>query len=159
VYKRQVYVLNDADAAGVAAMRYGVGKGEAGVVMLLTIGTGIGSAMFIDGQLVPNTEFGHMFLRDQEAVVEKFVSGSARKAAGLDWEEWGERFNTYLHHLDRLFTPDLIILGGGGSKQFAKYQHKIDVKFRVIPAGLLNKAGAVRAAYYARKQEEKRKKK
>lgn len=154
-----VYVLNDADAAGVAAMRYGAGKGEDGVVMLLTIGTGIGSALFIDGKLVPNTELGHLFLGGHETVVEKYASGNARKAAGIDWQEWGERFNTYLHHLDRLFTPDLIILGGGGSKQFAKYENKIDVKYRVIPAELLNKAGAVGAAYYARKQEEKKKKK
>lgn len=144
-----VFVLNDADAAGVAAMQYGIGKGEQGVVLMLTIGTGIGSALFIDGQLVPNTEFGHLYLKGHKQVVEKYVSKKAREAAGLEWEDWGERFDEYLHHLDRLLTPDLVILGGGGSKRFDKYSDKFTVDYRVVPAGLLNKAGAIGAAWYA----------
>ncbi len=154
-----VHVLNDADAAGIAVMRYGVGKGKAGVVIMLTIGTGIGSAMFIDSRLIPNTEFGHLYLKGQEEVAEKYTSGSARKRLGLDWKEWGKRFNTYLHHLDRLFSPDLIILGGGGSKHWESYKPVIDVDFPVMPAGLLNKAGSVGAAYYAWALEKGKKKK
>jgi polyphosphate glucokinase len=144
-----VFVLNDADAAGVAAMQYGIGKGEQGVVLMLTIGTGIGSALFIDGQLVPNTEFGHLYLKGHKQVVEKYVSKKAREAAGLEWEDWGERFDEYLHHLDRLLAPDLVILGGGGSKRFDRYSDKFTVNYRVVPAGLLNKAGAIGAAWYA----------
>ncbi|MGH1434035.1 MAG: polyphosphate--glucose phosphotransferase [Lewinella sp.] len=152
-----VYVLNDADAAGVASMRFGAGKGEEGVVMMLTVGTGIGSALFIDGQLVPNTELGHLFLKNKKEVVEKAVSKVARKEKELTWAQWGKIFNKYLLHLQRLFSPDLIIIGGGGSKSFDEYKDELTVDFRVKPAGYLNKAGAVGAAWYAWEQEQKAK--
>lgn len=144
-----VHVLNDADAAGVAAMQYGIGKGEKGVVLMLTIGTGIGSALFVDGKLVPNTEFGHLYLRNSAKVVEKYVSKVARKNRELSWIEWGHEFNRYLLHLQRLLSPDLVILGGGGSKSFDEYKGTLTVDFPVKPAAFLNKAGAVGAAYYA----------
>jgi polyphosphate glucokinase len=150
-----VYVLNDADAAGLAAMRYGAGKGEDGVVLMLTIGTGIGSALFVDGQLVPNTELGHLYLKNDEKVVEKTVSGSARKAKDMSWEDWGVLFNNYLLHLQRLFSPDLVIIGGGGSKHFDSYADQITVDFKVRPAGFLNKAGAIGAAAYAMEMSKK----
>ncbi|RMF03375.1 MAG: ROK family protein [Bacteroidetes bacterium] len=152
-----VHVLNDADAAGIAAMQYGVGKGEKGVVLMLTIGTGIGSALFIDGKLVPNTEFGHLYLKGDSKVAEKFVSNKAREIAQLEWEDWGVRLDTYLHHIDRLLTPDLVIIGGGGSKRFDKFKDKLTVDFRVVPAGLLNKAGAIGAAWYAWEVSKKKK--
>lgn len=153
----QVYVLNDADAAGVASMHYGAGKGEDGVVLMLTIGTGIGSALFIDGQLVPNTELGHLYLADQPKVVEKALSKVARKTQNLSWQEWGKGFNKYLLHLQRLFSPDLIIIGGGGSKNFDEYKDQLTVDFTVKPAGYLNKAGAVGAAYYAWERSQRSK--
>lgn len=150
-----VHVLNDADAAGVASMHYGAGKGEMGVVFMLTIGTGIGSALFIDGTLVPNTELGHLYLKGQDQVAEKMISKAARKAQGLSWKEWGPHFNQYLLHLQRLFSPDLVILGGGGSKNFDEFKDAITTNFRVKPAGYLNKAGSVGAAYYAWAMEQK----
>lgn len=150
-----VYVLNDADAAGVASMRFGAGKGEQGVVMMLTIGTGIGSALFIDGKLVPNTELGHLFLRNKKEVVEKQVSKMARADKDLSWTQWGKVFNKYLLHLQRLFSPDLIIIGGGGSKSFDEYKDALTVNFQVKPAGYLNKAGSVGAAYYAWEEEQR----
>ena len=150
-----VYVLNDADAAGVAAMRFGAGKDEDGVVLMLTVGTGIGSALFVDGELVPNTEFGHLYLRNRKKVVEKALSKVTRRAEGISWTEWGTRFNEYLHHLQRLLSPDLVIVGGGGSKHFAEYADQLTVEFPVKPAGYLNKAGAVGAAYYAWSMERR----
>lgn len=153
-----VYVLNDADAAGVASMHYGAGKGEMGVVFMLTVGTGIGSALFIDGKLVPNTELGHLYMKNHDKVVEKSISKAARKAQDLSWREWGNQFNKYLLHLQRLFSPDLVIIGGGGSKSFDEYKDSITTDYRVKPAGYLNKAGAVGAAYYAWEKEEEKKK-
>lgn len=151
-----VHVVNDADAAGVAAMFYGAGKGEQGVVLMLTIGTGIGSALFIDGHLVPNSELGHLYMRNEKEVAEKQVSKAARKAEGKSWKEWGKGFNKYLLHIQRLFSPDLVIIGGGGSKQFDEYADQLTVNFRVKPAGYLNKAGAVGAAHYAWELEQAR---
>ncbi|MCB0638892.1 MAG: ROK family protein [Lewinella sp.] len=150
----QVHALNDADAAGIAAMRYGIGKGKMGVVLLITIGSGIGSALFIDGKLVPNTEFGHIYMKGHKEVAEVYCSGNARKRENLEWPEWGKRFNEYLEYLDRTLSPSLIILGGGGSKHWDKYCDEITVDVRVKPAGLLNQAGAVGAAYYAWQQEQ-----
>lgn len=152
-----VHVLNDADAAGVASMHYGAGKGEMGVVFMLTIGTGIGSALFIDGKLVPNTELGHLYLKGQGKVAEKLISKAARKEQGLSWAEWGPHFNKYLLHLQRLFSPDLVILGGGGSKNFDEFKDAITTNYKVKPAGYLNKAGAVGAAHYAWEMEQKKK--
>lgn len=142
-----VHVLNDADAAGIAEMQFGLGKGKDGTVLLITIGSGLGSALFTDGRLVHNTEFGHVLLNGK--VAEHYASNSARKEQNLDWEEWGNRFNEYLHHIVRLLSPDYIILGGGISKRFEEYAHYLDVETPVSPALLYNNAGAVGAAYYA----------
>lgn len=142
-----VEVLNDADAAGLAEMRFGLGKAQKGVVVLITIGSGLGSALFIDGKLVPNTEFGHMRLHGD--IAEVYASSKARKLNDLSWETWGERFNEYLHYLCRIINPDLIILGGGASKKFPKYSEVIDVKVPVRPAQLRNAAGTVGAAVHA----------
>lgn len=145
----RVHVLNDADAAGIAIMHFGIGKGVPGVVLVLTIGTGIGSALFIDGRLVPNTEFGHLYLMNKKEVVEKQVSGAVRKAAEMSWATWGKKFNKYLLHLERLLSPDLVILGGGDSKYFDSYSDKFTVRFPVKAAQYLNKAGTIGAAHYA----------
>ncbi len=145
----QVHVLNDADAAGIAIMHFGIGKGVPGVVLVLTIGTGIGSALFVDGRLVPNTEFGHLYLMNKKEVVEKQVSGAVRKTTEMSWATWGKKFNKYLLHLERLLSPDLVILGGGDSKYFDSYSDKFTVSFPVKAAQYLNRAGTVGAAFYA----------
>jgi polyphosphate glucokinase len=142
-----VHALNDADAAGIAEMQFGLGKGKDGVVLLITIGSGLGTALFTDGRLVPNTEFGHLLLNGK--VAEHYASNSVRKVENLEWDVWGHRFNEYLHHIERLLSPDYIILGGGISKRFEEYAHYLDVKTPVSPALLYNNAGAVGAAYYA----------
>ena len=142
-----VEVLNDADAAGLAEMRFGLGRSHKGVVVLITIGSGIGSALFINGKLVPNSEFGHM--RFHGDIAEAYASSNARKRDGLSWIEWGARFNEYLHYLCRIINPDLIILGGGASKKFDKYKEAIDVNIPVKPAELRNEAGIAGAAVHA----------
>lgn len=144
----KVFVSNDADVAGLAEMRYGLGKGVKGSVLLLTIGTGIGSALFVDGQLVPNTEFGHIFLKNQKVIAEKFAADSIRKKEDLSWEDWGERFNKYLLHMEKIIQPNLIILGGGGSKKFNKFSDQLKIKTKVVPAQLLNNAGIIGAGIY-----------
>jgi len=149
-----VEVLNDADAAGVAEMRFGHGKGEEGVVLMITIGSGLGSALFMDGKLVPNTEFGHMKMMGKAAEV--FASNKARKTAELSWEEWGMRFDKYLRYVKRILNPDLVLLGGGASKRFEKYQDQLTVDLRVQPAELKNTAGIIGAALHARYQARKR---
>ena len=145
--KLPVEVLNDADAAGIAEMRFGLGKEEPGVVLLVTIGSGLGSALFLDGELIPNTEFGHLKLNGKP--IEHYASNNARKRDSLEWHEWGERFNEFLHYVNRIVNPDLILLGGGISKKFEKYEEHIDIDIRVKPAKLLNAAGTVGAAMYA----------
>jgi polyphosphate glucokinase len=142
-----VKALNDADAAGLAEVHYGDDENENGVVMLLTLGTGIGSALFVEGQLVPNTELGHLFLNNR--VAEHYAANSVRENESLSWEEWAARLNEYLRHLERLFSPDLFILGGGVSKEFADFGHLLHTKARVKPAKLLNNAGIVGAAAFA----------
>lgn len=142
-----VMALNDADAAGYAEMGFGKGKEHKGTVLLITIGSGIGTALFVNGRDVPNTEFGHLFMHNM--VAENYVSNSARKKLDLSWEKWGKRFNEYLQHLDRLLSPDLYILGGGISKDFDSYSKYFRVAAPVEPAKLLNNAGIVGAACYA----------
>lgn len=146
---QKVYVRNDADLAGLAEVRFGVGKDVGGVIMLITIGTGLGSAIFIDGKLVPNTELGHLYLEGQKKIAERYAADSARKNQNLSWDKWGERFNEYLNHINFLFSPNLIILGGGASKKMAKYEDKIKVKTEVKPASLQNNAGIIGAACLA----------
>ncbi len=144
---RQVVVLNDADAAGIAEMRFGAGRGRDGVVVMLTLGTGIGSAVFVDGILVPNTELGHLELRGADA--EKYAASSVRVSKDLSWKKWGHRVNRYLQMVEKLFTPTLFIIGGGVSKKATKYLKYIDVRAEVQPAILRNKAGVVGAAMAA----------
>lgn len=152
VSKCPVFALNDADAAGIAEMRFGLGKGRNGTVLLLTIGTGIGSALFTDGHLVRNSELGHIRMFNESA--EKHVAESARKREDLSWEEFGKRFNEYLLYIQRTFFPDLVLLGGGISKKFHKYEPYFTVKFEVQPAHFRNKAGAIGAAMYAKEMYE-----
>ncbi|MBL7781477.1 MAG: ROK family protein [Saprospiraceae bacterium] len=146
-----VYVTNDADAAGMAEMRYGVGKGEEGVVMLITIGTGLGTALFYKGMMIPNTELGHLLWPHGKSA-EAYASSGARERLKISRKEWAERFNGYLLHLERLFSPDLFILGGGESKFFEQYKSQLQTQARVIPAKLLNNAGIIGAAVYAAEQ-------
>lgn len=145
-----VEVLNDADAAGLAVMKFGLGKDKPGVVLLITIGSGLGSALFIDGKLVPNTEFGHMILHGEAAEV--YASNKTRKAEDLSWEAWGGRFNEYLAYVERIINPDLVLLGGGISKHFSKYEAYLDVDLNVHAAELRNHAGTIGAALYAKQQ-------
>lgn len=143
-----ITVINDADAAGLAEMTFGAGQGRNGVVLVITIGTGLGSALFIDGHLLPNTELGHIEIDGEDA--EKGASDAARQREGLSWKRWGKRFNKYLNTLDYLFSPDLIILGGGISKDHEKFMPLLDVRAEVQPAKLLNEAGIIGAALAAR---------
>ncbi|CAN5407773.1 ROK family protein [soil metagenome] len=141
---RPLLALNDADAAGVAEMAYGAAQGHGGTVLLLTIGTGIGSALFIDGHLVPNTELGHLELHGKAA--ELRLSGAARDRRGIGWKRWGREFDEYLAMIERYFWPDLIILGGGVSKEMARYGKYLTARAPVVAAGLLNTAGIAGAA-------------
>lgn len=140
----QVKLVNDADAAGLAEMKFGVGRGKQGTVLLLTFGTGIGSALFNHGRLFPNAELGHIPWRGKP--MERFAAASVRKRAGLDWPEWTERVNIYLAVVERLFSPGLIIVGGGISKKPDKFMPYIRANARVVPARLHNDAGIVGAA-------------
>ena len=144
---RPVAVVNDADAAGIAEMKFGAGAGRRGVVMMITLGTGIGTALFVDGALVPNTELGHLHLHHGEA--EHWAADSARERDDLSWEEFGERVNHYLALIQRLFWPDLIIVGGGASKKAQKFFAQFTVDTEVVPAALQNEAGIVGAAMLA----------
>ena len=143
-----VKMINDADAAGLAEMRFGAGKGRKGVVMIVTIGTGLGSAMFVEGTLVPNLELGHLEIRGKDA--ELRASDAARNKKNLSWKEWTKRFNEYLSTLEKLFWPDLFILGGGGSKKFDKFKDYLKVRAEVVPAATLNEAGIIGAALAAK---------
>lgn len=144
-FKCQVKVLNDADAAGVAEMTHGSGKDwQKGVVVLITLGTGIGSAIFLDGKLLPNTELGH--LNYKKSVFEKYASNSARELKKMGWKSWGNELNNYLNHLNLLFSPDIIMIGGGVSKHFANYKDYLIVDTKVETAKLLNDAGIIGAA-------------
>lgn len=145
-----VLLINDADAAGIAEMKYGVGRhyGETGVIFLLTFGTGIGSAVFVDGSLMPNTELGHMEMNGMDA--EHYASDFVRKKEKLNWDEWAARVNEYLNRLEALFSPDLFILGGGVSKKNQKYLSLLHTQAQIVPAQLLNEAGIVGAALAAK---------
>lgn len=142
-----VTLINDADAAGLAEMRFGAGKEHPGVVMMLTIGTGIGSALFVNGSLVPNTELGHLKVRDKDA--ERRASDRVRVEKELSWKDWAKRFDEYLVYVESLFYPDLFILGGGASKNFDKFADFLTARTPVVPAALLNDAGIVGAAMEA----------
>ena len=143
----QTCVVNDADAAGVAEMKFGAGRDQKGIVMIVTVGTGIGSAMFTGGKLVTNTELGHIYLNGK--IAEHYASDAARKKLELTWKKWGKRFDKYLRHVENIFWPDLIIIGGGMSKRYDKFKDYITVKTEVVPARLLNDAGIIGAALFA----------
>jgi polyphosphate glucokinase len=142
-----VVVLNDADAAGLAEMRFGAGAGRRGVVFVLTLGTGLGSGMFNDGTLVPNTELGHMEIRGRDA--ERRSAAVARTRRGLSWKAWASDLDEHLHAIDKLFWPNLIILGGGVSKNADKFIPRLTVRPPVVAATLRNDAGIVGAAMAA----------
>ena len=140
----EVRAVNDADAAGVAELAYGSGRGQEGVVIMVTLGTGIGTALFLHGQLVPNTELGHVEIDGKEA--EKEASEMVRENKGLSWAKWAKRVDRYLNHLESLFWPDLIIIGGGASRKANKFLPLLTVRTPVVAASLQNDAGIVGAA-------------
>lgn len=147
-----VHMMNDADAAGVAEMAFGAGQGQKGTVIVLTFGTGIGSALFTQGVLVTNTEFGHMELNGKE--VEPRTSYKAREDLSLGWKKWAKRVNTYLNYLERLFSPDLFIIGGGASKKSDKFFPLLKLDTPIVTAKLLNEAGIVGAALMASQSQD-----
>ncbi|MFC8275157.1 polyphosphate--glucose phosphotransferase [Streptomyces sp. NPDC057271] len=146
----QVTVLNDADAAGIAEMTFGAGRGRTGTVILLTLGTGIGSALFVDGRLVPNTELGHLELKGHDA--EKRASTKAKEDEDLSWEHWAtRRVQKYLAHVEMLFSPELFIIGGGVSRKADRFLPLIEgIRAEIVPAELQNNAGIVGAAMATR---------
>lgn len=149
-----VHVVNDADAAGVAEARYGAARDTDGVVLVTTLGTGIGSALLVDGILVPNTELGHIELDGHDA--EKKAADSARERDDLSWEHWAKRLRKYYTALEDLFWPDLIVIGGGVSKKHEKFLPLLDLRTPTVPAELLNSAGIVGAAVLAAEQSRGR---
>lgn len=142
-----VTVINDADAAGLAEMAFGAGRDKRGVVLIVTIGTGLGTALFTNGHLLPNAELGHIEINGYDA--ETRASDAARKRDKLSWRKWAGRLDEYLHHLENLIWPDLIILGGGVSKKYDRFLPHLTVQAEVVPAQLLNEAGIVGAAMAA----------
>jgi polyphosphate glucokinase len=144
---RPGYFLNDADAAGLAEMRFGAGRGASGTTLMLTFGTGIGSALFVDGKLWPNTELGHMEVNGREA--EAQASARIRTVDNLGWADWARAVNVVLDGYQRLLWPDLVIVGGGISEQWASFGHLLRADTRIVPAELRQHAGLVGAAIYA----------
>jgi polyphosphate glucokinase len=146
-----VTVINDADAAGYAVMNYGIGKGKMGLVLMITIGTGLGSGAFFDGKLIPNFEMGQIPYKEYDKI-EKYAAASIKKRDDLSYKKWGKRFNTFLELVELLVCPDLIFLGGGTSDDFDEFKKWITVETPVIPAHLGNHAGIVGAACAALNQ-------
>lgn len=144
---RPVHVMNDADAAGYAEVAFGAAQGREGMVLVVTLGTGIGTAMVHDGRLVPNTELGHLEIEGRDA--ETRASNAAREREDLGWEEWAARLTTYFGALERLLTPALFVVGGGVSKHAATFLPMIDIETEIVPAALLNSAGIIGAAVLA----------
>lgn len=140
-----VAVGNDADAAALAEIKFGAGRNVSGLLVVITLGTGIGSGMAINGRLVPNSEFGQLYMASG-VMAEPYASESAKKRDDINSREWGQRINEYLKEVERLVYPDLIILGGGGSKKFEKFQQELTLETPVLPAELRNLAGIVGAA-------------
>jgi polyphosphate glucokinase len=149
-----VTVINDADAAGYAAMNYGIGKGKQGFVVMITIGTGLGSGAFLDGELIPNFELGQIPYKKFKKI-EEWAAASSKERDGLTYKQWGKRFNVFLEYVELIISPDLIILGGGTSKDFDQYKKYITIETPVIPAGLQNHAGIIGAAAAALHQGPK----
>lgn len=140
-------VANDADVAGLAEMRFGAGKGRRGVVLVVTLGTGIGTALFSDGRLVPNTEFGHVEVHGRDA--ERWAADSVRLRGGLSWKKWAHRVDEYLNRVHFYLWPELIIVGGGVSKRHDRFLPRLTVDTEVVPAQLRNEAGIIGAALAA----------
>ncbi|GJM41040.1 MAG: polyphosphate glucokinase [Ardenticatenaceae bacterium] len=140
---------NDADVAGLAEMRFGAGEGQMGTVMIFTLGTGIGSAVFVNGRFLPNTELGHLYLRNMKKDAEDYAAERIREEENLSWKQWGKRLNTYFQHIEFLFSPELIIIGGGVSKKHEEFLHYIKTRADIVPAELRNEAGIVGAAVLA----------
>lgn len=149
-----VSLLNDADAAGLAELSFGEAKGVPGVCILITLGTGIGSATFIDGVLVPNTELGMLKMRD--GIAEDYATNRVREELDLSWKVWGGNLNDYLQHLEVLFSPNKIIISGGVCKKFDKYEQFLNTETEVIPAKLLNNAGIIGAAMGMQRRLDKK---
>ena len=152
VVGRDVHLINDADAAGVAEMKFGVGKKEKGLAIMTTLGTGIGSAIFIGGELVPNTELGHLQIDGID--YETKAAFSAKEREELSWEQWAQRLQRYYSTLEALFTPDLFIVGGGVSKEHELFLPLLKLKTRIVPAALKNNAGIIGAARVASKNKK-----
>ncbi|WP_136193141.1 polyphosphate--glucose phosphotransferase [Actinomyces procaprae] len=150
---REVTALNDADAAGLAEVAFGAAKGVPGTVIVTTLGTGIGSAIIVDGTLVPNTELGHLEIDGYDA--EKRASSGQREQQELSWKKWAKRLQRYYSHVEMLFSPDLFVVGGGVSKKHEKFLPRLDLKTPIVPAQLLNTAGIVGAAYQASREQQR----
>ncbi len=143
-----VTLVNDADAAGVAEVAHGAAKDRKGVVMIITLGTGVGSALVVDGQLVPNTELGHLEFKGHESA-EDYMAARVRDDSKLSWSTWGKRVGAYLQHVERLFSPDLFVIGGGVSRKFERFAGYLKVNAEVVPARFENQAGIIGAAIQA----------
>jgi len=147
-YDQPFYVLNDADAAGMAEMKFGAGVGKRGLVIVVTIGTGLGSGVFYNGQLIPNIELGRIFGKDGKPI-EFYAADSARKKHDLSYRKWGRRFDFFLNHIVRVCSPDLFIIGGGASKKLDKFRKQLTIEVPLIVAEKRNDAGIIGAAMYA----------
>ena len=148
---RRSYALNDADAAGLAEVAYGAAKGVGGTVIVTTLGTGIGSAVIVDGTLVPNTELGHLEIDGHDA--ETRASSGQKTLQDLSWKKWAKRLQRYYSHVEMLFSPDLFVVGGGVSKKHEKFLPLLELHTEIVPAALLNTAGIVGAAWQASRIE------
>ena len=146
--QQDFYILNDADAASMAVMKFGAGKDKKGLVITITLGTGIGSGVFFNGELLPNFELGRIYGKKGD-IMESFAADSARKREDLSYKEWGKRINFFLTHVEETMRPELIIIGGGVSKKMDKFKKYITIETPVIPAQLLNDAGIIGAAMFA----------
>tara|TARA_B100001059_G_C17826581_1_gene581786 strand:+ start:2280 stop:3026 length:747 start_codon:yes stop_codon:yes gene_type:complete len=146
----EFFVLNDADAAAMAVMEFGEGKNKKGLVITITIGTGIGSGAFFNGKLMSNFELGRIYGRKGD-IMEHFASDAARKRNDWDFKKWGKRINFFLNHLEKSFSPDLIIIGGGISKRMNLFENYIKINTPILPAKLKNNAGIVGAAIFAKR--------
>ncbi|RKD90923.1 polyphosphate--glucose phosphotransferase [Mangrovibacterium diazotrophicum] len=142
----EVVGINDADAAGIAEIHFGAGSDEKGMVFLLTVGTGIGTVIFINKQLVPNLELGHLEFKSK--TIETYTADSVRKEKELTWPEWGKRFNKSLAYYEKMFNPNLFIVGGGVSKKMDKFEEEITIETPVVPAQMENNAGIIGAAVH-----------
>lgn len=151
-FQRDVLLLNDADAAGVAEIRFGAGKKKRGLIAMITLGTGIGSALFMNGKLIPNSELGHLEIDGQD--YESKASFAAKERENLSFEQWASRLTKYFRQLERLLSPDLIIIGGGVSKQHELFLPMIDCNTPLMPAETKNNAGIIGAAYLASKKKK-----